>query len=96
MVCTQCGETSLLGRTIQGRSTAGYDYRAINQYGEGQERSGLIYSANGVNQPKLGFDLGTLVVGVIIGGVLGYFIFAPSGRRIGSATAGRIERKIRG
>ena len=28
-----CFQTPLLGRTIDGRSSAGYDYRATNQYG---------------------------------------------------------------
>lgn len=56
MVCS-CNQ-NLLGRTIKGRSTAGYDYRPASQYGLGSGTgSGVItngfsnkqYAANNVN-----------------------------------------------
>ena len=97
MVCTSCGQTSLMGRTVQGRNTPGYDYQMQQEQYIPQQQGQYVFGEQGLpSQPKLGFDLGTLVAGVVIGGVLGYFLFASSGRRIGSAAAGRVERRIRG
>lgn len=50
MTCS-CSQ-NLLGRTVEGRSTAGYDYRATSQYGMGQqEGSGINYNGFAKNPP---------------------------------------------
>lgn len=47
MVCITCGDApSILGRTVKGRSTAGYDYRAKNEYGGPYERGDIIYNGS--------------------------------------------------
>lgn len=115
MVCSTCG-TSILGRTIQGRSTAGYDYRNTNQYGLGQQQIGrgpvilngvahkpvsapvrtASYNTSMAQPAKLNFDLGSLVIGGILGITFGYFIFAKTGRQIGYEAGKRVAGRIRG
>jgi len=52
---------------------------------------------NGAPTPKLiTWDLGTLIVGVVAGVIIGAFIFTPSGREIGGAAGARAARRIRG
>jgi len=46
MTCYTCGQPSLLGRNIYGKSTAGYDYREVNEYGQPVSRGGIIYNGN--------------------------------------------------
>ena len=107
MVCNTCGP---LGRNITGRSIPGYPARAKNGTGglavygvprTDAERQVANYARAGLNgstppQKLITWDLGTLVVGTILGIVIGAFIFTPSGRGIGAAAGARAARRVRG
>lgn len=42
------------------------------------------------------FSWGTLFAGIVVGGILGYLLFAESGRAIGYAAGRRVARKVKG
>ena len=50
----------------------------------------------GLGRQKLGVDLGTLVIGGIIGFVFAAFVLTRPGREVGAAAAARAARRIRG
>jgi len=58
--------------------------------------AGLNRTAMPVQPQKLiTWDLGTLMIGSLIGLVIGAFIFTPAGRDIGSAAGYKVSRRLR-
>ena len=87
MTCTNCGP-SIMGRNITGRSIPGRDIRYKN------EQPITMSTASASLPHKTEFDWGSLFVGIIIGVVVGGFIWTGTGREIMYKSGKKISRKL--
>jgi hypothetical protein len=93
---------SVLGRNITGRSTAGFDtrYKPINPMIltngiQNNESSYMMYDTP-VSKKLEGWDWGTFVAGLVVGGIVTILLVTSTGRSLVGAAGQRTTRYIRG
>ncbi len=100
MVCSNCGvvvdNPSIMGRDIIGRSQPGQDvHYPYSQEIQQTPTQQYTTSMNGQTQ-KLGFDWGSFVGGMIVGGILVALFATATGRSVLGAAGQRTASAIRG